>query len=154
MELRYLGVAGWQISAEGYSLVIDPYFTRISMRQLVFGRAIPNVALIRQYMPSANAILVTHAHYDHLMDVPDAAQITGAQVWASPQGCDLLRILGTPDACVMYPNDVLTLGPFSVEVYDSKHRIVFGSIPYYGPLKANLRPPLSGGDYRMDRQYS
>lgn len=154
MEIKYLGVAGWQISEAGYSLVLDPYFTRISMRQLVFGKAIPNEALIRQHMPSADAILVTHAHYDHLMDVPDAMKITGAQVWASPQACELLRILGVADACVMRANDTLTLGPFTVEVYESQHRIVFGSIPYSGPLKANLSPPLSGGDYRMDVQYS
>jgi L-ascorbate metabolism protein UlaG (beta-lactamase superfamily) len=154
VEIRYLGVAGWQISADGYSLVLDPYFTRISMLQSVIGRAIPNRALIRKHMPPADAILVTHAHYDHLMDVPDAAQITGAQVWASPQSCDLLRILGTPDACVMRPNDTLTLGPFTVEVHESKHRIVFGTIPYYGALKPNLRPPLRASDYRMDMQYS
>lgn len=154
IEIKYLGVAGWSITEAGYSLVIDPYFTRISMLQLVFGHAVPNVPLIRQHMPPADAILVTHPHYDHLMDVPDAAAITGAQVWASPQGCELLQILGAAGACIMRPNDVLMLGAFSVEVYESRHRVVFGSIPYHGALKPNLRPPLRGSDFRMDVQVS
>jgi len=154
--LKYLGVAGWQIEAEGSSLLIDPYFTRISLRTLLVGRAIPDTEVIRQHTPRADFILVTHPHYDHIMDVPDAAQITGAPVYVSPQGCDLLRILGTPDAqiCQMLPGDSLTLGRFKVEVYESRHRRVFGSIPYYGPLAKGLRAPLRAADYRMDYQYS
>jgi L-ascorbate metabolism protein UlaG (beta-lactamase superfamily) len=156
IELTYLGTAGWHLTDGAYHLVIDPYFTRISMRTLVFGRAVPDARLIAQHMPPANALLVTHPHYDHIMDVPEAARITSAPIWASPQGCELLSLLGVPDSqiCTMRPGDALPFGPFNVEVRESAHRIVFGSIPYSGPLKEGLRAPLRGGDYRMDMQYS
>jgi L-ascorbate metabolism protein UlaG (beta-lactamase superfamily) len=155
-HLTYLGTAGWHLSDGDYNLVIDPYFTRISMRTLVFGRAVPDTTLIVRHMPLTDALLVTHPHYDHIMDVPEAARITGAPVWASPQGCELLHLLDVPDTqiCTMHPGDVLPLGPFTVEVYESQHRMVFGSIPYAGRLKKGLQPPLRGGDYRMDVQYS
>jgi L-ascorbate metabolism protein UlaG (beta-lactamase superfamily) len=161
--LKYLGVAGWEFSYQGkdtkvnpYRLVLDPYFTRISMARLVFGRAVPDKVVIARYMPPADAILVTHPHYDHIMDVPEAARISGAQVWASPQGCELLGALNVPASqiCVMRHGDMVECGPFRVEVYESKHRKVFGGIPYYGALKQGLRPPLRGLDYRMDVQFS
>jgi L-ascorbate metabolism protein UlaG (beta-lactamase superfamily) len=155
-HLTYLGTAGWHLSDGDYNLVIDPYFTRISMTTLVLGRVVPDSALIAQHLPPADALLVTHPHYDHIMDLPEAARITGVPVWASPQGCELLHLLNVPDTqiCVMYSGDVLSFGPFTVEVYESQHRRVFGTIPYAGPLKKGLRLPLRGGDYRMDVQYS
>jgi L-ascorbate metabolism protein UlaG (beta-lactamase superfamily) len=156
VHITYLGTAGWHLTDGDYNLVIDPYFTRLSMSTLVFGRAVPDTRLIEKHMPPADALLVTHPHYDHIMDVPEAARITGAPVWASPQGCELLQLLKVPDTqiCAMNAGDVLPFGPFSVEVYESQHRIVFGSIPYSGPLKKGVRAPLRGGDYRMDVQYS
>jgi L-ascorbate metabolism protein UlaG (beta-lactamase superfamily) len=90
------------------------------------------------------------------MDVPAAAEFSGASILASPQGCDLLSILGVPAAKFnsISPGQAIDTGDFRVQVYETRHRKVFGSIPYYGPLKGNLKPPLRPGDYRMDMQYS
>jgi len=156
LSLCYLGVAGWRIRAGDASLLLDPYFTRLSMRAVLLGRARPNLDLIRRSTPPADAILVTHPHYDHMMDVPEAARLTAAMVYASPQGADLLERLGTParQLCPIHPGDHLACGPFEIEVYASQHRLIFGGVPYIGPLMRELRPPLRAADYRMDVQFS
>src|SRR5574341_16907 len=156
MELTYLGVAGWRFQIGGSSLLIDPYFTRLPLWRILVGRAIPDHDLIKRHTPSADAILISHPHYDHLMDAPLAAQLSEARVYASPQGCDLLGILGLPAGpiCPIQPGDVFSVGRFRVAVHESGHRRIFGRIPFRGPLRPGLRPPLAARDYRMDRQYS
>jgi L-ascorbate metabolism protein UlaG (beta-lactamase superfamily) len=156
LSLCYLGAAGWRIRAGEASLLIDPYFTRLSLWAMLLGRAAPNLDLIRRSTPPADAILVTHPHFDHLMDVPEAARITAATVYASPQSCDLLEMLGVParQLCPIHPGDRLACGPFEVEVFASAHRLIFGGVPYAGPLRRDLTPPLRAADYRMDIQYS
>lgn len=155
-SLRYLGVAGWHLSTPNSSLLIDPYFTRLPLWQVAAGLAIPDPGLIRQHLPPADWILVTHPHYDHAMDVPDAARITRAGVYASPQGTELLAILGVPQEQLftIQAADRLSCADFEIEVYASPHRRIFGRVPYQGPLKPNLNPPLRAGDYRIRQQFS
>lgn len=154
--LTYLGVAGWHFRAEPVSLLIDPYFTRLSYVRVALGPAIPDRALIARYTPSADAILISHPHYDHLMDTPEVARLTGAAIYASPQSCELLALGGVPAQQMrpIGPGDRLMLGDCEVEVYPSQHRLIFGRVPLAGALRAGLRPPLSARDYRLDQQFS
>jgi hypothetical protein len=156
VSLSYLGAAGWHFRAEQASLLVDPYFTRMSMPAILLSRAVADAELISRYTPPADAILVTHPHVDHLMDVPQAARITGAPMYASPQGSDLLEFLGVPPSQIVpiQAGDSLAIGPFEAEVYDSPHRLIFGDVPYHGPLEHGLKPPLRASDYRMDCQFS
>jgi L-ascorbate metabolism protein UlaG (beta-lactamase superfamily) len=156
VTIRYLGVAGWQLATPSSSLLVDPYFTRMPPLRVAFGRAVPDSALIATHTPPADAVLVTHPHYDHLMDVPEAARASGGRVYASAQGCALLDALGVPAETTqpIAPGDRLEIGDFAVEVYPSTHRTILGRIPYLGPLRAGLRPPLRASDYRIDQLFS
>src|SRR5574337_7651 len=116
----------------------------LSLSATLFSRAIPDCDTIKRNTPAAEAILVTHPHHDHLMDVPEVARITGAQVYASPHGSDLLESLGVPAGrlCPIHPNDVLAIGPFEAYVFATPHRRILGGIPYQGELRRDGRPPL------------
>lgn len=156
MKLRYLGVAGWHLITARSSLLVDPYFTRLPLGKMLFGYAIPDPAVIRAHTPSAGWVLNTHAHYDHLMDVPEIVRLTGGIVYASPQACDLLAIQDVPDFQLedIHAGDWVVLGDFEVEVYLSRHRTIFGHIPYQKPLPPRLRPPLRARDYCFDYLYT
>lgn len=157
MALRYLGVAGWELCTPAHCLLIDPLFTRLPLWKVVAGRAVPDVDAIRAHTPpAAGLVLVTHPHYDHIMDVPEVARITGAVVYASPQGCDLLAVLGVPaeQRQPITHGDTLTCGDFTVEVHHTPHRVIFGRVPYAGPLRSHLKPPLRASDYRIDQHFS
>ncbi|WP_271408085.1 MBL fold metallo-hydrolase [Pseudomonas sp. Q1-7] len=69
-KITYLGVGGWLLHWKGESLLFAPSFSNPAFPP-VFVSA--NQSRIDRYMPeSANttAVLIGHAHYDHLMDVP------------------------------------------------------------------------------------
>jgi L-ascorbate metabolism protein UlaG (beta-lactamase superfamily) len=56
-------------------LLIDPYFSRVDLLRVALGSRIqPNASRIndglRHLTPQPDAILVTHGHFDHLLDVP------------------------------------------------------------------------------------
>jgi L-ascorbate metabolism protein UlaG (beta-lactamase superfamily) len=156
LHFRWLGIAGVEFGAGDQILAIDPYFTRVQFRYLLFGRPRPNRALTIETLPRCDTILVTHSHWDHLMDVPDAAQHTGAVVMGSPNTCRLLRVLGVPEGQIreVGVGDRLERGVFRVTVLAALHvrTPIDGRIN--APLPPDLNPPLRLTDYRMDVCYS
>lgn len=156
ITLAYLGTAGWHLSAEDSALLIDPYFTRAGLLRVAVGRLRSDSAAVARYSPPADTLLVSHAHYDHLLDVPEAARLTGGRVHASPQGCALLAALGVPagQLSVLAAGDWLHAGALSIEVYAARHRRILGRVPFAGPLPARLTPPLPARAYRMDELFS
>jgi L-ascorbate metabolism protein UlaG (beta-lactamase superfamily) len=150
VRFRWLGVAGFELRAGGQVLTVDPFVTRPPFWRLWFGRVHPNRALVAETVPRCDHVLVTHAHYDHVMDVPDVASATGATAYGSGNACRLLAACGLPVGQVgeIRPGDELDLGPFWVEVLPADHVPVPGLAP--GPLPDGLVPPLRLRDYRMD----
>jgi L-ascorbate metabolism protein UlaG (beta-lactamase superfamily) len=151
---RWLGVAGLELELDGQILAIDPFFTRPPFWRLWFGRVRPDRRLVASKVQRCDHILVTHAHWDHLMDVPEVARNTGAVVLGSARTCRLLTACGVPEAQIeeIGEGDELTLGPFQVQVLGAEHL----RIPCFteGPLRPDLHPPLRLRNYRMDRCYS
>lgn len=157
IAFRWLGVAGLEFVVDGYTLLVDPFFTRPPRRALLTAaRVHSNEALCAQHAPRADAVLVTHAHYDHIMDVPSIAWRTGAGVYGSPNACALLAAHGIADGRVrtIHQGDRLALGPFSVEVFPARHAPIPAARLFNGPLPRRLRPPLRLCDYRMDHAFS
>jgi L-ascorbate metabolism protein UlaG (beta-lactamase superfamily) len=152
VRFRWLGVAGIELSVNGQVLLIDPYLTRLPFWRVAFGRARPNRRLIAEHIQHCDFVLVTHAHFDHLMDVPDVVRNTGAIALGSANTCRLLATLGVPSSqiCPIEIGDQLALGDFWVEVLPAGHITLSGWLPFSSPLPPNLRPPLRARDYRMD----
>lgn len=156
IEIAYLGVAGWHLKTHHSSLLVDPFFTRPSLFRVLFTPLNCDLESIRRSTPPADFILITHPHYDHIMDASAVARITAASIYGSPQGVALLKILeALPDSLyAIHPDDRFVLGDFSIQVFATPHRLIFGNIPYTGPLPPNLAPPLRASDFRMDFHFS
>jgi L-ascorbate metabolism protein UlaG (beta-lactamase superfamily) len=154
VRFRWLGVAGIELRVNEQILAIDPFVTRPPFRRMWFGRVHADGALVATTIPQCDFVLVTHAHHDHLMDVPDVIQQTGATAFGSPNACQLLSILGVPEGHLheIKVGDQFTLGHIQVEVLPAEHLKVPGFSP--GPLSPRLRPPLRIRDYRMDTCFS
>jgi L-ascorbate metabolism protein UlaG (beta-lactamase superfamily) len=151
---RWLGVAGIEVRVNEQILVIDPFLSRPPFRRMWFGRVRSDSAPVVTTIPQCDFVLVTHAHHDHLMDVPDVIQQTQAKAFGSPNACQLLTILGVPEGRCheIKVGDRFPLGHFQIEVLPAEHLKVPGFSA--GPLPRRLRPPLRIRDYRMDTCFS
>jgi len=156
IAFRWLGVAGIELAVNGQTLVVDPFFTRPPLRRLWWGRVCPDRDLIAAKLRRCTFVLVTHAHWDHVLDVPEVARRTGARVCGSANTCDLLRVCGVPPAQIrqIRAGDRLTLGPYHLTVLPAQHGSIGVDRLLGGPLPPNLRPPLRIRDCRMDDCFS
>ena len=154
VQFRWLGVAGIELRTNEQILVIDPFVTRPPFRRMWLGRVHSDGALVAATVPQCNFVMVTHTHWDHVMDVPGVIQQTGATAFGSSNACQLLTILGVPGEHLheIKVGDRFPLGHFQVEVLPAEHWKVPGFSP--GPLSPRLRPPLRIRDYRMDTCFS
>ncbi|MEX2526572.1 MAG: hypothetical protein WEA09_02945 [Gemmatimonadota bacterium] len=96
VTLEYLGVGGWLIRMGDAAVLTAPLFSNPGMLDVAFGRIESDSALIEQFLPpvdDVSALLVGHAHYDHLMDVPHILRrkATGATLYGSRTAVNLVQ---------------------------------------------------------------
>ena len=156
MRFRWLGVAGIELSLDGQTLVIDPFFSRFPFWRMWVGRVSSDRELVAAKIQRCDYVLVTHAHWDHLMDVPEVVRNTGAVAFGSANTCHLLRVLGVPGEQIreISIGNELDLGGFEVQVLPGEHETIWGRSVFSGPIPPGIRPPLGARDYRMDSCFS
>jgi L-ascorbate metabolism protein UlaG (beta-lactamase superfamily) len=156
LRFRWLGAAGVELECGGERLLVDPYFSRVPFRYIFFSRPSPKRELVLRHLSPARAVLVTHPHFDHLMDVPVVCREYGATAYGSANAAALLVAHNVPSEQIriVQPGEKFEEGPFIVEVFSGEHGSVGGIVPYTGTLPARLKPPLRLQDYRMDYMYS
>jgi L-ascorbate metabolism protein UlaG (beta-lactamase superfamily) len=151
LTFRWLGVGGFEWRTPNYSLLLDPFVSRPSIWQVLTQRLKPRTALIDRHLPQADAILISHAHYDHLMDVPYLANRTGALIFGSPNTIAIAEAMGVDPVHLrtVAAGDRIQAGPFDIVLQSGKHVPLPGITS--GPVAEALEPPLRALEYRMDR---
>ena len=154
MVVRWLGVAGLEFAFGDHTLLIDPFLSRPPLRNVFMGSVYPDIQLIKEKIKKADHILITHAHYDHLLDVPAIAIQTGALVYGSANVCRLLQVHQVPlaQSHMLQAFDEIKLPYAYVRVIPARHPFILGFNS--GKLIDNLKPPLHLRDYRMDECFS
>jgi len=152
VTFRWLGVGGVELSAGGQVLAIDPFFTRPRFSAMLGKRVSPNRSLVVAWLPRCDFVLVTHAHYDHLMDVPEVLRSSGAAAYGSPNTCQILSAADIPPGQIheIGPGWQLELGVFKIEAGKGYHGRTPLDAIINRPLSPRLKPPLRLWDYRMD----
>jgi L-ascorbate metabolism protein UlaG (beta-lactamase superfamily) len=152
LRLRWLGAGAVEVVAGGRTLLVDPFFTRPSIPRLLFHRLSSCEKRVAGALQGGDYVLITHSHYDHLMDVPIVHKMTGCAVYGSPNSLGLLRLFGLPEQVLgeLHNGAQLALDPFEVDVLPGDHLRILGHIPIAGDLRRGLKPPLRVTDYRLD----
>jgi L-ascorbate metabolism protein UlaG (beta-lactamase superfamily) len=88
LEIRFLGVGGFSFRAGDDVIASAPFFTNPPLNTVLTGAVQPDTAIIDRFLDpivhDAKAILVGHAHYDHLLDVPYIwTKTAGAQIFGN-----------------------------------------------------------------------
>lgn len=140
--LKYLGTAGWEISDGNTVILLDPYLSRINgpapkgassaggpvggdTRQTYAWNdvAAPDVAVLDSHIKRADFILVTHTHFDHVLDVPHIALKTHATVIGTESTQNVLRAYNVPEEqlITVRGGEDFEFGSFSLKVVPSLH---------------------------------
>jgi len=156
LSFRWLGTAGIELEFRGDRILIDPYLSRFPFRYTILGRPVPKRELVARHLLPARAVLVSHAHFDHLADVPNVCREFGALAFGSDNSSAILRAHEVPADRVKTVNagDVISTGPFEVRVFAGQHGRMAGLLPFTGKLPARLQPPLRLSNFRMDSMFS
>jgi len=166
VEVRWLGVAGFSITADDVTLLHDPYLSRPGLWTLLTSKYEPNEAVLAPLLgpgsrapelASARAILIGHSHFDHLGDAPWIAQHTGAHVIGSQTTVSIAQAYGVDPAHTekLDLGRATYVGPFAVRAIRSRHaEILFGRVPLEGTYETPPEAPLHAlsfpvGDARM-----
>lgn len=143
IALTYLGVAGWRLDAGAITVLADPYLSR----PVLDGPISPDpVEIARHAPPRADAIVIGHSHVDHLLDAPEVALRTGAQLIGSISTARYARASGLPDAQIVpvRGGEDYAFDGFSVRVIPSLHSALDDKhFEQGGEIASDARPPLT-----------
>ena len=154
IRITYLGVNGYQFETAGQALVVDPYFSRLGLGTVAGNRRVapdfPSVAAgLNKMRRRIEAVLVTHGHFDHMLDVPPIMRRTGAHLYADASTVELARACNIPErkCTAVKGGDVQRIGPWTVHVIAAQHDRLLGRVPYTGTQKPGDPPPARIADW-------
>lgn len=141
VTLRYLGTAGWEISDGTTVILVDPYLSRVYGPQPsgrppfarapgdtrpLYGwndKAVPDTAVIDSHISRADFVLVTHTHYDHVLDVPHIALKTHATIIGTESTENVMRAYDVTEEqlITVRGGEDYEFGSFSLKVIPNLH---------------------------------
>jgi L-ascorbate metabolism protein UlaG (beta-lactamase superfamily) len=161
LEIEWLGTAGYRLTCDGHTLLIDPYLTRIALRDVFRSEpALPDPALHARFLTDGlgevAGILIGHTHFDHAIDVPALARSLDTTAYGSDSLARLMRLHGVGDQAVeVEPHHPYELGPFTVRFVPSLHsKLLLGwKVPMDGALSCEHLDALSPSAYKCGAVY-
>ena len=162
LEIEWLGTAGYRLTYEGHTLLIDPYLTRVPLRA-VFQRkpalgdpTLHERFLNRSTLGDVEGILVGHTHFDHAIDVPVLTRSLGTTAYGSDSLGRLMALYGLEQRAVeVAAREPYELGPFTVRFFPSLHsKLLLGyRVPSDGALSCEHLDALSPAAYKCGAVY-
>jgi L-ascorbate metabolism protein UlaG (beta-lactamase superfamily) len=152
VRVTYLGVNGYLFEAPGATVLVDPYFTRspflpvaLNVRQQPSEK---NLRWAETRLPrQVDAILITHGHFDHLLDAPSLSEKTGARIIGSRTSTFLARAGGAQKTLPVRPGMRIRVGTAMIRVLRASHDCVLGRIPFPGTRDAVPSAPIRPSDW-------
>ncbi len=159
----WLGVTTLLFDDGETQILIDGFFSRPSLGDIVFRRPVTNDAAMINYvldeyrMRRLAAIIPLQSHFDHAMDIGAIANRTSASILGSPSSVQIARGAGVPDDQITLAEAARTyqFGRFSVMLLPSTHAPIgwSGSVPMDGTIDEPLTMPQPVSAWREGGSY-
>ncbi len=136
--IRWLGNANFEFAYKGKVYLFDAYFDRTPRAH--------NVGFTAADVSKADAIFVSHAHFDHISDVGALARQTGAPVVGAPITAEIAKKLGVPEQQIVVATggETMKFGDATAEIALAQHSTIQpGLTDIYASLYQNNSPPYS-----------
>lgn len=162
LEIEWLGTAGYRLTYEGQTLLIDPYLTRVPLRAVfqrrpaLADRSLHERFLGRSTLGTVAGIVVGHTHFDHAIDVPVLTHSLDTTAYGSDSLRRLMSLYGLEQRTVeVSPRVPYELGPFTVRFFPSLHsKLLLGyAVPFDGALSCEHLDALSPAAYKCGAVY-
>src|SRR5215469_4333467 len=116
--IRWLGNANYEFAYKGKVYLFDTYFDR-TPRSHKLGFTAADVK-------KAEAIFVSHAHFDHISDIGPVSRQTGASVIGAPLTAEMAKKLGTPEQQIVVAKggETMKFGDATVEIALAQHSTI------------------------------
>lgn len=167
LRVTFLGVSTLLFNDGETAILLDGFFTRPNLRQVLLGKISPDKALIKNTLQRAGvtrlaAVIVNHSHYDHVMDSPEVALQTDALLVGSESTANAGRGGRVPEQRISVrrpcdsmifqpPCDSMTFGRFAVTLLQSAH----APSPFTGgEITEPLVPPVRASAYREGTSFA
>lgn len=134
--IRWLANANFEFSYKNKVYLFDAYFDRKARSH--------NVGFKAAQVTKAEAIFVSHAHFDHISDIGPVAKQTGAPVIGAPITAATAIKLGVPEKQIVIAKggESLKYGDATIEVALARHSTIQpGLTDIYASLYANDTRP-------------
>ena len=164
VTVTWLGVTTLLFDDGDTQILIDGFFSRPSVADILFSAKVEsNAAQINRVMDEYRmrrlaAIIPTHSHFDHAMDIGAIANRSSASIIGSESTANIARGSGVPeDQIVVAKMDLLyEFGDFAVRFLPSTHAPLGwgGTVPLAGTIDAPLEPPAPITAWREGGSYS
>jgi L-ascorbate metabolism protein UlaG (beta-lactamase superfamily) len=115
ITLRWLGTANYELDYKGQVYLLDTFYDR--------GPRYPDLGFTPAQVKRATAIMIGHAHFDHISDVAPVARQTGAKVIGAAVTTKEAIALGVPasQTVTVKDGDRLTYPGATVNVALARH---------------------------------
>lgn len=164
VTVTWLGVTTLLFDDGETQILIDGYFSRPTLQDVVLRRPIDNDAAMINYaldeyrMRRLAAIIPVHSHFDHAMDVGAIANRTSASIIGSASTAEIAHGAGVPEDQItnVTENQPYEFGRFTVTMLRSRHAPIGwrGSIPMSGTIDVPLIVPQPVGAWREGGSYT
>tara|TARA_R110002110_G_scaffold415765_3_gene655318 strand:- start:88052 stop:89071 length:1020 start_codon:yes stop_codon:yes gene_type:complete len=165
VTVRFSGTSTLLFNDGQTQWMVDGWFSRPGPVRLLLGRIAPDREAIERGLQanevtSLAAVFPVHSHYDHAMDAPEVARLTGALLLGSESTANIGRGWGLPEAQiqVVHDREPVAVGDFVITPIESRHfqfpdpamrERALGD-PH---ISEPLYPPVSAFDYRLGKAY-
>lgn len=164
VTVTWLGVSTLLFDDGATQILIDGFFSRATVADILLGHKITNDAATINYamnefrMRSLAAIIPVHSHFDHAMDIGAIANRSSASILGSESSAQIARGAGVPEdqIIVVEGEESFEFGDFRVTLRPSGHAPVGwrGSIPLDGSIDEPLSIPQAISAWRMGGAYT